>query len=141
MRQDNHKAAMWMTIKMLRAVGAPSVLEQLVFLMYKNNMVSPSSRVTWTEFFAGQQAVTDAFLKKGLVAIPFEIKNNATFQDLLGDLGMIYGMNCILITEDDGGGNTAPVLNTSNQMKPRLLHRVLTHTPSQTKARLYAHVR
>ncbi len=105
------KCDLMLQLWMLAQIGAPSVAMQLTFWMLMHAMTQ-GNVIDMVEYFAGHMAVTLAALKAGRVAVPFELENDAVYNDFLGVDGYIHAWNLGLCVIPGGGALGAPVCST-----------------------------
>lgn len=88
-RKQRHK------LKGLHTRGVPPVALQLVALCFLAGLVAAND-IALVEFFAGQQAVTNAFVTRNLFAVAFEYETDPTCEDILSRSGFAYALALIL---------------------------------------------
>ena len=126
-------AAMKSILKMLKKAGAPTMLALLVSHMF---LTFPASELTpkndHVEMFAGERAVTQAWLADNCVAPAFDIKISP-LHDINSDIGFLLTLKeCLRLKTELAGTLMAPVcstfVNLNMGFSKRSLHRPLGDT-------------
>ena len=95
----------------MRSVGAPATLATLCMALCTGGYL-PTQEIDMVEYFAGQRAVTRAFLKAGLCAVPFEIEDDSRFCNMLSPEGVANALLLMLKVRDGGCSLAAPVCSS-----------------------------
>ena len=97
-------------------VGAPAMLLHMVLVLVARPDLDYSKRIAGLEMFAGDQAVTEADLARGLVAAAFDILHDKKGQNILTTVG--FANACFLSTLLGPGSKalTAPVCSSWSWM-------------------------
>ncbi len=98
----------------IRAWGAPLLFLKILRCVL-SGIAAGSFSVTpldFVEFFAGQQAVSNAMKDAALVAAVFELKLDPIGQNMLSDLGFANAVNLCLNLKPGAGCLMAPVCST-----------------------------
>eukprot|EP00959_Pyramimonas_sp_CCMP1952_P039880 833883-Pyramimonas_sp.AAC.1 len=99
-------------LQMMKLAGVPIMIMSLIAQVMARRHFDISESVDWTELFSGKQAVTDAMLAKGLTAVPFEIKKDEIYQNIMHFAGFCYAALLVVKTRPGGGQNSAPACST-----------------------------
>ena len=92
--------------------GVPLVLIRLIYMCMANGTADLSPAIYHLEFFSGMQAVTNAYLEQGVVAVPFEKLHDSQLYDLTGAQGFANAICLSLKLFLGGSCNTAPVCSS-----------------------------
>jgi hypothetical protein len=90
----------------------PPIVVRLAFVVLMMKGLNHTQDVRHVEYFSGDQAVTNAFLERGEVAIPFDVKNDPVYQSLNSDMGFVAAIHYNLKIACGGGFLAAPVCSS-----------------------------
>lgn len=98
--------------QLLLTAGVPLVMTQLVCTLLKCPGVDLTADAYMTEYFAGAREVTKAFLKAGLAAVSYEIKDDPVMQDYCSNIGWLHALHLGLKTKRGACSLSAPVCSS-----------------------------
>jgi len=73
--------------------GAPVVLGQLTLALLVAPGLNFTRELDYVEFFSGCASIVDAYLKAGLLAVPYERKEDAEFCDFCSNAGFAHALH------------------------------------------------
>lgn len=89
-----------------------SMFPRLVWAIFESRGFQKLPCVSFVELFAGQKAVTRALRQDGRVAVSFELKDDATFEDICTPAGFAHAIQSLLMVEVGGGCLSAIVCSS-----------------------------
>jgi len=99
-------------LKMMIWYGVPSMVIHLALTVIRACNLDHKQTLHHVEYFAGKQAVTNAFQAAGLVAMSFERDRDMVHQNLLTDAGFLTAFLYTMKILDGGGTLAAPVCSS-----------------------------
>ena len=113
-----------MMAQMLKGLGAPAVLLQLVVLYFTNTCWPRTFDIDQVEFFAGKSEVTQASVRRGYTAIAYDNNRDEVYMDFCGIGGFICALSYALNLRESGHAWFAPVriINSLGNLGPLRFH-------------------
>ena len=93
----------------LKYLGAPCMFVELVLACLFHKSFKFFKTVDWIEYFAGDREVTEAQLRDGRLAVPYDIKMSPDHMNMLTDKGFLYAL-FLALNGDDGKGSLAAIV-------------------------------
>ena len=90
----------------------PQCVLWLCFLLLRSSGHGLAQTLSHVELFSGMQAITSYFIGKGFAAAPFDVINDAMYENMNTTQGFIAALMLVLQILDGGGLWAAPVCSS-----------------------------